>query len=344
MLHDAGSWHFEFNALVARVRARLLEIAGSSHSDGWEVILLQGSGTYGVEAVFQTCVPPNGKVAVFTNGAYGDRMLQMLTHARIDHVALRTAENVPANPHALENLLKTDPAISHVAAVHCETTTGILNPIQAIGAVARSQAKAYVVDAMSSFGGMPIDFAACGIDYLISSANKCLEGVPGFCFVFCRRETLRACDGFARSLSLDLLGQFKGFESNGQFRFTPPTHSLLAFDQALTELEAEGGVTARQARYRRNHEVLIRGLADLGLRPYLDPKVQGCFITAFEYPKHRNFSFQGFYRGLSDRGFVIYPGKLTQVDTFRIGTIGRLFPEDLEQLVNAIRATLEENE
>ncbi len=340
MLHDAGSWHFEFNALVARVRARLLEIAGLPPADGWEAILLQGSGTYGVEAVFQTGVPPHGKVAVFANGAYGNRMLQMLAHARIDHVALCTPENVPAKPEALDQLLKTDPAITHVAAVHCETTTGILNPIEAIGRVARSHGKVYVVDAMSSFGGMPIDFAACGIDYLISSANKCLEGVPGFCFVFCRRAGLLACEGWARSLSLDLLGQFKGFQASGQFRFTPPTHSLLAFEQALAELDAEGGVPARAERYRQNHRVLLRGLAELGLHPYLAPEIQSYLITAFEYPKNRDFSFPAFYRGLSDKGFIIYPGKLTQVDTFRIGTIGRLFPADLEQLVDAVRTTL----
>jgi 2-aminoethylphosphonate-pyruvate transaminase len=343
MLHDAGSWHFEFNALVAGIRARLLEIAGLSLNEGWEAILLQGSGTYGVESVFQTCIPPNGKVAVFTNGAYGNRIVQMLSHARIAHVVLRTAENVAANPGDLTNLLKTDPAITHIATVHCETTTGILNPIEAIGRVARAHGKTFIVDAMSSFGGMPIDFRACGIDYLISSANKCLEGVPGFCFVFCRRDALAACEGYARSLSLDLLSQLKGFQSNGQFRYTPPTHSLLAFDQALKELLAEGGVTARGERYRKNHEVLLRGMAELGLKPYLDPEVQSYFITAFEYPQAPGFSFQAFYRDLSDRGFIIYPGKLTQVDTFRIGTIGRLFPQDLEQLVYAIRGTLGRN-
>lgn len=340
MLHDAGSWHFEFNALVAKVRARLLEIAGLPAAEGWEAILLQGSGTYGVESVFQTCVPPQGKVAVFTNGAYGNRMLQMLKHARIDHVALRSPENVSANPAALEALLKTDSAITHVATVHCETTTGILNPIQAIGAIARAHGKIYIVDAMSSFGGMPIDLSACGIDYLISSANKCLEGVPGFCFVLCRREPLMACEPYVRSLSLDLVGQLKGFQSNGQFRFTPPTHALLAFDQALSELEAEGGIEARGERYRQNHQVLVNGLHKLGMRPYLPPEIQSYFITAFEYPKNRPFSFPDFYRRLSDKGFIIYPGKLTQVDTFRIGTIGRLFPADLEQLVYAIQTTL----
>ena len=340
MLHDAGSWHHEFNELVACLRRSLLELAGLTREGGWEAVLLQGSGTYGVEAVFQTCVPRQGKVAVMTNGAYGNRMVQMLKQAGIHHVVLPTSEDTPASPETLDNLLRLDPAITHVAVVHCETTTGILNPIEAIGQVSHSHQKLYVVDAMSSFGGMPIDFEACGIDFLISSPNKCLEGVPGFSFVLCRREALAACEGNARSLSLDLLAQLKGFETNGQFRYTPPTHCLLALAQALSEMKDEGGVEARAARYRRNHQVLLEGLSDLGIRPYLKPDVQSHIITAFAFPSVPGFSFSAFYRGLSERGFLIYPGKLTQVDTFRIGTIGRLFPSDLEQLVQAIGKTL----
>jgi 2-aminoethylphosphonate-pyruvate transaminase len=313
MLHDAGSWHFEFNALVASIRGRLLAIAGVSRDDGWESVLLQGSGTYGVEAVFQTCVPRVGKVAVLANGAYGNRMAQILAK---------------------------DKAITHVAMVHCETTTGILNPVEAAGRVAHSHQKLFIVDAMSSFGGVPIDIKKCGIDFLISSPNKCLEGVPGFCFVLCQHAVLMGCAGQARSLSLDLVAQLKAFDANGQFRYTPPTHAILAFDQALKEFDAEGGVAARAARYRANHQVLCAGLAELGLRPYLDPVVQSYIITAFPFPADPRFSFDSFYRSLSERGFIIYPGKLTQLNTFRIGTIGRLFPSDIQQLVHAMRAAL----
>ena len=342
MLHDVGSWHFEFNALVASVRERLLKLAGVSRADGWEVVLLQGSGTFGVEAVFQTCVPPNGKVAVFANGAYGERIVQMLQYAKIAHAVLRTAEDQPADPAALEKLLAADKAVTHVAVVHCETTTGILNPIEAISSVCRKHGKIYVVDAMSSFGAYPIDFEGLGADFLISSANKCVEGVPGFSFVFCRRKVLTACEGYARSLSLDLLGQLKGFEKNGQFRYTPPTHVLLAFSQALEEMEQEGGVAARGARYRQNHDTLLAGMSELGFRLFLSPAVQSYIITAFHTPTDPKFSFDVFYRKLSDRGFIVYPGKLTQVDTFRIGNIGRLFSADLEQLTYAIRKTLHE--
>jgi 2-aminoethylphosphonate-pyruvate transaminase len=342
MLHDAGSWHFEFNALVRSVRDRLLALAGLSRADGWDCVLLQGSGTFGVEAVFATCVPPQGKVCVLANGAYGERMVLMLQQARIDHVVLRTPEDTPNDPIALDRALAADPAITHVAAVHCETTTGLLNPIEALGTVAKRHGKRYIVDAMSSFGAVPIDFPAAGIDYLISSPNKCLEGVPGFCFVLCRRDALLACDGYARSLSLDLLGQLKGFEKNGQFRFTPPTHALLALDQALNELEQEGGIAARAARYRRNHEVLVEGMTRLGFRVYLPPEVQSFVITSFYFPEHPRFTFTEFYRRLSDKGFIIYPGKISQADTFRIGSIGRLFEADMRALLSAIAETLTE--
>jgi 2-aminoethylphosphonate-pyruvate transaminase len=341
MLRDAGSWHSDFNALVADMRSRLLALAGVAREDGWEAILMQGSGTFGVESVFQTCVPPNGRVVVLANGAYGERIAQMLRHARIDHRVLRTAENAPADPAALDTCLAEDAAVTHVAMVHCETTTGLLNPIESVGRVAKRHGKMFIVDAMSSFAGIPIDITACDIDFLISSSNKCIEGVPGFSFILCRRAALFACEGWARSLSLDLLGQLKGFEKDGKFRYTPPTHVILAFDQALRELELEGGIPARQERYRRNHQTLLAGMQRLGFRSYLNPALQSPIITAFLYPEARGFDFNRFYTELSRRGFIIYPGKLTQMDTFRIANIGRLFPSDIEQLLSAIEAVME---
>src|SRR5262249_17841023 len=272
MLHDAGSWHFEFNEVVKRVRERLLELAGVSRATGWEAILLQGSGTFGVEAVFQTCVPPSGKVLVLVNGAYGERMLQMLAHARISHLAMPLAQDAPVDAASVQARLAEDSAITHVVVVHCETTTGILNPIDEIGHVVDEHKKIFIVDAMSSFGGIPIDFEACGIDYLVSSSNKCIEGVPGFSFVICRRDAVGAGEGMAGSLSLDLLGRLKGFEKNGQFRFPPPTHVILAFDRALEELHAEGGVRGRHARYQANPAELVAGMARLGFEPFLNPQ------------------------------------------------------------------------
>ncbi|MEI9962696.1 MAG: 2-aminoethylphosphonate--pyruvate transaminase, partial [Limisphaerales bacterium] len=223
MLHDAGSWHSEFNQRVRSLREQLLALANVSPADGWEVVLLQGSGTYGVESVFATCVPPAGKVCVLANGAYGERMVLMLEHLKIAHTVLRCPENEQPDPALLNQTLSDDSGITHVAAVHCETTTGILNPIADIGRIVRDHGCLFVVDAMSSFGAITIPIEAVGIDFLISSANKCLEGVPGFCFVLARREVLLANEKHARSLSLNLADQLRGFDKNGQFRYTPPT-------------------------------------------------------------------------------------------------------------------------
>ena len=337
MLHDAGSWHFEFNAKVAWIREELLRIAGVARDLGWEAVLLQGSGTFAVEAVFATCVPPDGKVAVCANGAYGERAARMLSHAGIAHTVLRVPEHLPGDPASLGDLLAADSAITHVFAVHCETTSGILNPIETIGQVARRHGKIFIVDAMSSFGGMPIGLESIAADYIIFSGNKCLEGVPGVGCVICRRSQLLACEGWARSLSLDLLDQLRGFERNGQFRYTPPTHCLLALEQALMELAAEGGVAARHDRYRRNHEVLLDGMRGMGFRSFLPAEVQSPFITSFHYPQDPRFFFETFYHALSDSGYIIYPGKISKADLFRIGSIGRLFPSDMRALLAAVR-------
>jgi 2-aminoethylphosphonate-pyruvate transaminase len=237
-----------------------------------------------------------------------------------------------------------DEAITHLAVVHCETTTGLINPIKDIGLLAQKYSKRYFVDAMSSFGAVPIDLADCAIDYLVSSANKCIEGVPGFGFVLARREALLATEGYARNLSLDLLSQWRGLNGDGQFRFTPPTHVLLAFQQALNELDEEGGVEGRAQRYRRNYQTLIAGMRELGFEEYLKPEDQGYIITSFRYPTHPNFTFKDFYERLNDRGFVIYPGKVSNAECFRIGNIGRLFEADMHDLLAAIKITLSDME
>ncbi len=336
MLHDAGSWHWEFNHLVKSIRDRLLALANLDASAGWEAVLMQGSGTFGVEAVLTSVVPPQGKVLVLANGAYGERAVRMLQHHRTAHAVLRTPEDTTPDLVALDAALADDPTITHVVAIHCETTTGILNPIEVIGPVVQRHGRVFIVDAMSSFGAIPIDFTATGIDYLISSANKCIEGVPGFSFVLCRRADLEATAGWARVLSLDLLDQLKGFDKNTQFRYTPPTHSLLAFDQALRELELEGGPAGRGARYRQNHGILLAGMTQLGFRSHLPPAVQSFIITSFLFPPDPRFTFDAFYRFLSDQGHIIYPGKISQADTFRIGSIGRIFESDVRSLVAAV--------
>ncbi len=342
MLHDAGSWHFEFHEVVRQIRQDLLRLAGVSQEAGYECIPMQGSGTFGVEAVLATVIPPDGKILIHSNGAYGERMIQMTKYLRIPVVALRTSEDQPPDLRALDEALKADPAISHVAVVHCETTTGILNPIHEVGQIVSRHGRVFIVDAMSSFAAVPIDFAAADIDYLISSANKCIEGVPGFSFIIARRSSLESCDGYGRSLSLDILSQWKGLEKTAQFRYTPPTHAVLAFVQALKELELEGGIAGRAARYQRNHQVLLEGMRNLGFRSYLPSAVQSYIITSFHYPNDPRFTFMEFYKRLSEKGFLIYPGKLSQVDLFRIGNIGRLFEADIRALLLGIGETLGE--
>jgi 2-aminoethylphosphonate-pyruvate transaminase len=334
MLRDAGSRDDAFIAAVADIRSRLLAVAGVAKDD-YEAVLMQGSGTFGVEAVFASTVPRDGKVLVAVNGAYGQRMAKMCAVMGIACDTVVFAEHDYADPAAIDAALVKG-GYSHLAVVHCETTTGIVNDIAALGATAHKHGVTYFVDAMSSFGAIPIDFAACHIDYLVSSANKCIEGVPGFSFCIAKKEKLLATDGLARSLSFDLLAQWKGLESNGQFRFTPPTHALLAFHQALLELEQEGGVPGRAARYRTNYETLIAGMAKLGFTEYLSRDKQGYIITSFRYPADPKFDFEAFYTALKHRGYVIYPGKVSDADCFRIGNIGRVFAGDIQGLLHAI--------
>ncbi|MFO0659939.1 MAG: 2-aminoethylphosphonate--pyruvate transaminase [Polyangiaceae bacterium] len=339
MMHDLGSRDAAFIAAVRRIRSGLLAV-GRCEEPSYTAIPVQGSGTFGVEATLGTAIPRDGKLLVLVNGAYGTRMVQMAKILGIAVDSMEVDESHRIDPVVVDARLAADRSITHVAVVHCETSTGILNPVHAIGEVVNLHGRQYIVDAMSSFGGVPLSIPEAHIHYLVSSANKCIEGVPGFSFVIAHRETLEATAGNARSLTLDLLAQVKALDASGQFRFTPPTHAMLAFDQALKELEGEGGVAGRAARYASNHRVLLDGMFSLGFRPYLPPEYQHHIITSFYMPRHPSFHFEDFYSRLSDRGFVIYPGKVSKADCFRIGTIGRLFPVDIERLLAAIREVL----
>ena len=339
MLRDLGSRDHEFIDAVQEVRARLLEVAGVSREAGFEVVLMQGSGTFGIEAVVSCAVPRDGKWLVVVNGAYGDRIARIAEVNGIATEVLRYPEDRVPDAGDLDRRLGEDASISAVAVVHCETTTGIMNPIAELGEVVRRHGKIYFVDSMSAFGAVPFDLEKCGADYLVSSANKCIEGVPGFSFVICRREALLATEGWSRTVSFDLLAQWQGLEKNGQFRFTPPTHAILAFRQALAELALEGGVAGRAERYRRNHEILVEGMRGIGFEEYLDRELQGHIITSFLFPADPAFDFEEFYRHLNQRGQVIYPGKVSNADCFRIGSIGRIFPADVRGLLAAVRET-----
>jgi 2-aminoethylphosphonate-pyruvate transaminase len=261
---------------------------------------------------------------------------------KIDTVKLTYAENVHPDLAEIEKTLTEDKAITNVVVMHCETTTGIMNPVKEIGEIVHRLGRSFFVDAMSSFGAVPFDLAECEVDYMVSSANKCIEGVPGFSFVIARKEALLKTEGYARSLSLDILAQWKGLESNGQFRFTPPTHTLLAFHQAIMELEEEGGVAGRAKRYSDNYQTLIGGMRKMNFQEYLPRDMQGYIITSFLFPKHPNFSFEDFYNRLNEKDQVIYPGKVSNADCFRIGNIGRISEVDVRILLACIRETLEE--
>ncbi len=342
MLRDLGSRDAEFIEIVRRIRSQLLAIAGVSQQAGYECVPMQGSGTFAVEAVISSAVPPRKKLLVVVNGAYGDRIVTIAQRHGIETVIVRAKENKLPEIGEVERVLATQNDIGMTAIVHCETTSGIINPIQELGEVVCRYGCRYFVDSMSAFGSVPFEFEKCHIDFLVSSANKCIEGVPGFAFVICRRAALLATEGVARTISLDLLAQWQGLERNGQFRFTPPTHGVLAFEQALRELEGEGGVAGRGKRYQDNYETLCRGMREMGFTEYVPQPLQGYIITSYRFPSDPRFDFEKFYIRLSERGFVIYPGKVSDADCFRIGTVGRIFPSDVEALLSAIGAVMNE--
>lgn len=340
MLRDLGSRDGEFLRVVREIRSKLLDLAALR--DDFECVLMQGSGTFSVEAVIGSATPTHGKVLILANGAYGRRMVKIADALRIPSMVLEYAEDCNTNAEDVERALQQDPMITNIAMVHSETTSGLVNDIHAVGAVAKQFGKTFFVDAMSSFGGIETDWRVSNADYIVSSANKCIEGVPGFGFILARRDALLKTNGQARSLALDVYGQYLGLESDGQFRFTPPTHALLAFHQALLELESEGGVKGRAARYRANYDTLLQGTRALGLSEYLPADRQGHIIVSFLYPRDVRFDFPTFYARLNDKGYVIYPGKVGNANCFRIGCIGRLFPSDMQNLIQAMRATLNE--
>jgi 2-aminoethylphosphonate-pyruvate transaminase len=331
MLRDSCTWEAEYNTLVNTIRRRLVALA--TGRDGYTTVLMQGSGTFAVEATLGSVVPAAGKVLIVNNGAYGRRMVEIADRLHIARTEVSFPETAPADPDHIARLLADDPALTHVALVHCETTSGLLNPVAEVGRLAAAHGKIYIVDAMSSFGGISLTMEELGAHYLISSANKCIQGVPGFGFVIADRALLARTRSWARSLSLDLYDQWREMEEKGgKWRYTSPTHVVRAFAQALNELDAEGGVAARHRRYCANHECLLAGMQAVGFRTLLPRVIQSPIITAFLYPDTTAFSFEVFYQALKSRGFVIYPGKVSQAATFRIGTIGHVFPEDIARL------------
>jgi len=339
MLHDWGSRDAGFIEINRAVLTRLPEIVNGAGD--YVTVPMQGSGTFAVEAMLTSFVPPDGGVLLLINGAYGQRAKRILEIAKRRVVVHETPEDTPPDLDTVDRILRDDTGITHVFAVYCETTSGIRNPIEQIASITARNGKRLLIDAMSAFGALPLDAATLRFDAVAASSNKCIEGVPGLGFVVCRRDALAETQGNATTLVLDLHDQWQALERSGQFRFTPPIHVIVAFHQALTEFFAEGGVGGRGGRYQANCKVLVDGMRALGFRTLLPDALQAPIIVTFHMPNEPNFRFQEFYDGLKDRGFIIYPGKLTVADSFRIGCIGRLDQADMRAALVAVRDVLE---
>ena len=338
MLRDWGSRDLGFIAITSNIRERLVKMVGGE--DTHVCVPVQGSGTFAVEATLGTLVPKSGKVLVLVNGAYGRRVEEILSRLGREYLTHETDEDVPCSVQKLDEDLMRDPSITHVVIVHCETTSGLLNPVQEVARVVANHGRRLMVDSMSAFGAIPIDVNSCPFDALIASSNKCLEGVPGIGYAIIRKESLREAEGNSHSLSLDLYDQWRGFHKNGQWRFTPPTHVLASFEQALLEHEEEGGVRGRGARYQENCDVLMEGMVEMGFKPFLSVELQAPIILTFYSPADGNFDFEIFYKYLAEKGYLIYPGKLTRKASFRIGCIGQVHPGQMREALSAIRDTI----
>lgn len=331
MLVDRCTWDDDYKAMTQDIRTRLLKLAHCG--DAYTTVLMQGSGTFGVESVLSSLPGPEDRVLVLVNGAYSERMCQILERHGVAHDRLDFAWDEIPSAERVEAFLAAHPETSIVSMVHNETTTGLLNDIAAVARVVKAAGRRFVVDAMSSFGAVDIPVEALGIDVIVSSANKCIQGVPGFSFIIVRRDFLEASKGNARTLSLDLYDQWATLEKDaGKWRYTSPTHVVAAFHQALKELDAEGGAAARGARYAASNQRLRDGMEALGFKAYISPEHQGPIITTFFYP-NEGFCFKDLYAELKKAGYVIYPGKLTERETFRLGNIGEIYDEDVERIL-----------
>ena len=340
MLRDWGSWDTSFIAVTAELRRQLLAIV---HGEGTHVVVpLQGSGTFAVEAAVATIVPKDGHVLVLDNGAYCKRLGRLATLMGRNTTVLGHAEDVPVSSADLEAALKADAGITHVGFIHCETGTGVLNPLQAVADVCARHGKGLIVDAMSSFAALPIDAREVRFDALVAASGKCLEGVPGMGFVFIRQDVIDGAAGHSHSLAMDLHDQHVYMEKTGQWRFTPPTHVVAALAEAMRQFVEEGGQPARLARYRANCDALVAGMRALGFAPFLREEIQAPIILTFHAPADPAYEFRKFYEAVKARGFILYPGKLTQLETFRVGCIGAIGPGEMREAVAAVAGAMKE--
>ena len=341
MLRDWGSWDGDFRAMTADMRRALLALAGDSEG-AFDCVPMQGSGTFAVEAMLGSFLPHDSKTLVLVNGAYGQRIAQTLDYLGRAHAVIDKGDYMPPRGPEVAAAIEADPAVTHVVVVHCETSSGILNPIGEIAEIVAANGRKLLIDSMSAFGALALDVRDISYEAMVSSANKCIEGVPGFGFVIARKSALEAAKGRSHSLSLDVHAQWDVLEKTGQWRFTPPTHVVAAFIEALRVHAAEGGVAGRGERYARNRDVLVAGMRQLGFETLLKDRWLSPIIVTFFNPAHSGFDFTRFYELMKARGFIIYPGKLTMVDSFRIGCIGRMDEAVMRQVVKAAGESLGE--
>ena len=339
MLRDWGSWDDDFRAMTRALRARLLALIGPG-GDAYDCVPVQGSGTFAVEAMLGSFVPKDGKVLVLANGAYGLRAAQTMRYLGRDFTLIDKGDYLPPRGAEVAAALAGDPAITHVLVIHCETSSGILNPVEEIAGATHAAGRKLLIDSMSAFGAIPLEVEQLGYAAMVSSANKCIEGVPGFGFVIARKDELEAAGGNCHSLSLDIEAQWRTMNQTGQWRFTPPTHVVAAFLEALKIHEAEGGVAGRGARYRANRDAMVSGMRGLGFETLLDDRWLSPIIVTFFCPADPAFSFDRFYDLMKQQGFIIYPGKLTVADSFRVGCIGRMDAAVMRRVVAAARDAL----
>ena len=341
MLRDWGSWDDDFRAMTRDMRQRLLALLGPG-SENFDCVPMQGSGSFSVEAMLASFIPRDGKALVLANGAYGMRSAQTLEYLGRDHIVLNKGDYLPPRGEEVAQILADDPAITHVVAIHCETSSGILNPVEEISEATYAAGRKLLIDSMSAFGAIELKVADIRYEAMVSSANKCIEGVPGFGFIIARKSELEAAKGNSHSLSLDVHAQWAHMNKTGQWRFTPPTHVVAAFLEALRGHEAEGGVAGRGGRYTRNRDVMVDGMRELGFETLLKDRWLSPIIVTFFCPADENFVFDRFYELMKDKGFIIYPGKLTVVDSFRVGCIGQMDEHVMRQVVTAAKETLDE--
>jgi len=340
MLKDWGSWDEDFKAVTAEIRSRLVAMCGGG--DDYDCVPMQGSGTFSVEAALASFIPKkDAKALILMNGAYGARSAKTLDYIGRDYITLDKGDYLPPMPAEVDALLSENPDVTHVVVVHCETSSGILNPLKGISDVVHSRGLKLIVDSMSAFGAVPVDVAEIPFEALVSSANKCIEGVPGFGFILAKKSALQAAEGKSHSLSLDIHDQWAYMNKTGQWRFTPPTHTVVAFLEALRLHEAEGGVEGRLSRYAGNRDILVAGMRKMGFETLLEDEWLSPIITTFFSPNDPNFDFFRFYNEIKSRGFIIYPGKLTVADSFRIGCIGALDADVMRGVLTAVKESCE---